>query len=157
MPTIWYEKRKKTKNIVFVLIVTPIPWPLFCNDIYSNAINASAKVIEQKPISTLENEQSKSCPSCLWHFSMTWYMSLNNIFKLTWPNFSKQHFPKSTRPSRAGYFHANGQKWAKIETVRDFTPVLVICNFHEDSIKNEVAIIPTTFSPLYVYGRLKGK
>ena len=36
-------------------------------------------------------------------------------------------------------------------------PVLVIFKLDEDSIKNEVAIVRTTFSPLNVYGRLKGK
>ena len=36
-------------------------------------------------------------------------------------------------------------------------PVLIICKFDEDSIRNEVFIDQTTFSPLYVYVRLKGK
>ena len=63
--------------------------------IYSNEINASAEVIEQKLISTLEKEQSKSCPSCMWHFYMTWYMSLPNIFKLfqtVWELWPAQDF-----------------------------------------------------------------
>ena len=45
----------------------------------------------------------------------------------------------------------------KSNLYRDFMPVLVICKFDEDSIKNEVAIVGTTFSPLHVYGRLTGK
>ena len=42
----------------------------------------------QKPISTLEKEQSKSCPSCMWHCYMTWHVSLPNIFK-SLPNIFK--------------------------------------------------------------------
>ena len=49
------------------------------------------------------------------------------------------------------------QNWAKIKLVWDLTPVLIICKFDEDLIKNEVAIVRTTFYPLYVYVRLKGK
>ena len=60
-------------------------------------------------------------------------------------------------PQRADNSHANHQHWAKIELVQDFMPVLITCKFDEDPIKNEVAIVCTTFSPLYVYGRLKGK
>ena len=70
---------------------------------------------------------------------------------------SKQHFPQSMRPSRAANSPANGQNWAKIKFVRDFITVLVICKFDEDPNKNEVAIVRTTFSPSYVYGRLKSK
>ena len=64
---------------------------------------------------------------------------------------SGQHFSKSLWSSRAGNSPAKSQKWAKIEILRDFMPVRVICKFDEDSIKNEVAIVRTTFSPLYVY------
>ena len=32
--------------------------------------------------------------------------------------------------------------------------VLVTCNFDEDPIKREVAILQTTFSPLSVYGKI---
>ena len=39
-------------------------------------------------------------------------------------------------PTRVGYFHANGQKWAKIKCVQDYMLVLIICKFDEDSIKN---------------------
>ena len=53
---------------------------------------------------------------------------------------------------KCGNSHANSRNWLKIEFVRDFLPVLVICKFDEDSIKNEVNIVRTTFSPLYVYG-----
>ena len=42
---------------------------------------------------------------------------------------SGQHFPKSMGPSRAGYSHASSRNWAKIELVRDFMPILVICKF----------------------------
>ena len=31
--------------------------------------------------------------------------------------------------------------------------VLFTCKFEDDSIKSESAILPTTFSPLYVYGK----
>ena len=70
---------------------------------------------------------------------------------------SGQHFPKSMRPSRAGSSRANSRKWVKTELVRDFMPVLIICMFDEDCIKNEVAIVWTTFSQLYVCERLKCK
>ena len=52
--------------------------------------------------------------------------------------------------SRVGnYYHANRPNTAKIKLVQDFIPVPVICKFDEDPIKNEVAIVWTTFSPLY--------
>ena len=54
-----------------------------------------------------------------------------------------------------GNSHANSQNWIKIELVRDFMPVLGICKFDGDSIKIEVPIILTTFSPLYGYRGLK--
>ena len=41
--------------------------------------------------------------------------------------------------------------------IQDFVPDLVICKLDENLIKNEVAIDWTTFSPLYVNGRLQGK
>ena len=56
---------------------------------------------------------------------------------------SRQHFPKSMGPSRAGYSNASSRNWAEIELVRDFMPVLVICKFDEDSIKNKA--VQTTF------------
>ena len=34
--------------------------------------------------------------------------------------------------------------------------VLVTCKFDDNSIKNESAIVPTTFPPLYVYGKNYG-
>ena len=80
---IWKNKKKKSLFVLFnnhsYSLISILQW--WC--IYSNEINASAKVIEWKPISTLEKEQSKSCPFCMWHFYMTWYMSLPNIFKLS--------------------------------------------------------------------------
>ena len=47
----------------------------------------------------------------------------------------------------------------KLELLQDFLAVLIIytCKSDENSIKNEFAIVRTTFSPLYVYGRLMGK
>ena len=60
------------------------------------------------------------------------------------------------RVSRAGNSHANSQNWSKIKLVRDFMPILISCKFDEDPIKIEVAIVRTTFYPLYVYGILKG-
>ena len=41
--------------------------------------------------------------------------------------------------------------------IRDFMPVLVICKFDEDSIKNEVVIVWTTFSPLLCLWETKGQ
>ena len=38
--------------------------------------------------------------------------------------------------SRAGNSHANSQKWAKTEFVRDFMPVLIICKFDKKN-KND--------------------
>ena len=51
--------------------------------------------------------------------------------------------------SRVGNYHANRPNSAKIKLVQDFISVPVICKFDEDPIKNEVAIVRTTFSPLY--------
>ena len=70
---------------------------------------------------------------------------------------SWQHFPKSIGPSRTGNSHANSQNRAKSELFQDFMHVLIICQFDEDPIRNEISISQTTFSPLYVYGRLKGQ
>ena len=70
---------------------------------------------------------------------------------------SRQRILKSMGPSRVANSYANHQKWAKIELVQDFMAVLIIYKFVEDTIKNVVAITQTTFSPLYVNGRLMGK
>ena len=56
-------------------------------------------------------------------------------------------FLKSVGPSRVANSHANSRKWVQIKDVRDFLPFLVIYMFNEDSIKNEVAVVRTTFSP----------
>ena len=69
---------------------------------------------------------------------------------------SWQHF-KSTRPSRARNSSVSSRNRVKIKLVRDFNPVLVTCKFDNDSIKPEVAIVRTIFSPLYVNVWLKGK
>ena len=45
----------------------------------------------------------------------------------------------------------------KTELVQDFMIVFIICKFDEDPIENEVAFARTSFSPLFVYGRVKGK
>ena len=42
--------------------------------------------------------------------------------------------------------HVNSPIWPKIELFQDFMDVLIICKSDEDSIKNEIAIIQTTFS-----------
>ena len=65
--------------------------------------------------------------------------------------------PIKNGPSRAGNSHANCQNWAKIKLVSDFMSTVVICKFEEDLIKKEVTNVGTTFSPLYIFGRLKGK
>ena len=59
-------------------------------------------------------------------------------------------FSESMGHSRAGNYHDNSPNRAKIELVQDFMSVPVICKFDEEPIKNEVAVIRTTFSPLYV-------
>ena len=41
--------------------------------------------------------------------------------------------------------HVNGPILPKIKFVQDFMAVLIICKSDEDSIKNEIAIIQTTF------------
>ena len=45
----------------------------------------------------------------------------------------------------------NGLNLPEIELIRDFMTVFVTCKFDKDPIKNEGAILVTTFSPLYVY------
>ena len=69
----------------------------------------------------------------------------------------EQNFPKSMGPSRVAYSNANSRKFAKIEVLRDFMPVLFIYKFDKDSIKTKVGIIRKNISLLFVYGRLKGK
>ena len=41
--------------------------------------------------------------------------------------------------------------WPEFKLVPDFITVLIMCKFENDLIKNEVAIIRATFSPLYIY------
>ena len=41
-----------------------------------------------------------------------------------------------------------GQTWPKFELIREVMVVLVTCKNEEDPIKNEVARVATTFSPL---------
>ena len=48
----------------------------------------------------------------------------------------------------ASNFKANILIWPEIELVRDVIDVLVTYTFEEDPIKNEVAILRKTFSPL---------
>ena len=50
--------------------------------------------------------------------------------------------------SRASNSEVNGPIWPEIELVRDFMAVLVTCKYDEDPIRNEVAILRTTFSPI---------
>ena len=40
------------------------------------------------------------------------------------------------RPMRVDNSRASGRNWTKIERVRKFMPVLIICMFDEDPIKN---------------------
>ena len=73
---------------------------------------------------------------------------------------SEPHFPKFMRPSRTGNSLmpiVKSSPKSSCVLVRDFMPVLITCKFDEDPIKNEVASFRTTFSPLHVYRRLKGK
>ena len=55
---------------------------------------------------------------------------------------------KSMVPSRVCISHANSHKWVKTERVRDVMPILFICKFDDVSIKNEVAVVRTTFFPI---------
>ena len=48
--------------------------------------------------------------------------------------------------SRAGNSKVNIPIWHEIESVQDFTAVLITCKYDKDLIKNEVD--QTTFSPL---------
>ena len=43
----------------------------------------------------------------------------------------------------------HGPIWPKIKLVGDFMAVLVTCKYDKDPIKNEIAILRTTFSPLW--------
>ena len=52
--------------------------------------------------------------------------------------------------SRARNSKLSGHIWLEIESVRDFMPVLVICKFEENLIKNK-DIIMETLSPLLIY------
>ena len=55
--------------------------------------------------------------------------------------------------SRADNYHANSQNRAKIEFNKDLPVCPVICKFNEEPIKNEVANIRTTFTPLYIFSK----
>ena len=55
---------------------------------------------------------------------------------------------KKIHRSSASNSEANGPNWPKIKFIRDFMTVFVISKFDEDLIKNEVAILGTTFSIL---------
>ena len=58
--------------------------------------------------------------------------------------------------SNMGFFSTLGQvtldvnslMWLEVEFIRDFMAVLVTCKIEEDWIKNEVAVMWTTLSPL---------
>ena len=65
--------------------------------------------------------------------------------------------PKSINCSKASNSHMNNPICPNFILVRDFMIVLVICKFDEQPLQNEIAIVHTTFSLLYVYGRLKRK
>ena len=49
--------------------------------------------------------------------------------------------------SRASNSKVNSPIWLKIKILQDFMPVLIICKFDEEPIKNEDTIDQTTFSP----------
>ena len=63
--------------------------------------------------------------------------------------------------SRASNSNVNSLMWLKVELIQDFMAVLVTCKIDKDWIKDEVAIVWTTLSPLQDYGKkfywLKGK
>ena len=50
--------------------------------------------------------------------------------------------------SRASNSEVDSPIWPEFGPIQDFMAVLVTCKIDEDSIKSEVAIIRTTFSPL---------
>ena len=105
-------------------------------DMAQNHLNKLAIPFQQKT-------HVKSCENCSRH-----------------PWFWRRRFLKvfTIYGHGAGNSYANSQNWTQIKFVQDFRPVLVLCNFDEDPIRNEVSI-RQTFSPVhvYVYGSLKGK
>ena len=50
--------------------------------------------------------------------------------------------------SRANNSEVDSSIWSKFELIQDFMTVPIICKIDEDLNKSEIAIIPTTFSPL---------
>ena len=59
-----------------------------------------------------------------------------------------QHYTSIFRRSRADNSGSGGGIWLKFELIQDFMHVLVTCKNKADSIKNEGAIVVTTFFPL---------
>ena len=66
---------------------------------------------------------------------------------LLWP----QHFFWCSRVSNS---EVNIRICSEVELVQDFMPILVTCKFDDNPIKNEGAIVCTTFAPLLVYGNV---
>ena len=87
------------------------------------------------------------CPKTLCSLSPT-PMMLHIKFDHDWPTgfrdiqVQKWHF----RHSRASNSKMSGLIRPKIELDRAFIPILVTSNFDDDSIKNELASMETTFS-----------
>ena len=50
--------------------------------------------------------------------------------------------------SRASNSEVKSLIWSEFKLIPDFMSVLVICMFEDDSVKSEVAILQTTFSPI---------
>ena len=52
---------------------------------------------------------------------------------------------------RAGNSHTNSQKWAKMEFVRDFMPVLIICKFDKKKRKIKMkSLLSRQHFPYYI-------
>ena len=49
------------------------------------------------------------------------------------------------RCSKAGNSEVKGRMWPEFQPVRDFMPVLIICKFDDDRIKNEGALVSLQF------------
>ena len=63
---------------------------------------------------------------------------------LNFPHYKSMDFFRS---SGGSFSEANSLICLEIELIRGFMPVVVTCNFRKDPIKNEDAIMSTTFFP----------
>ena len=117
--------------------------------LYINFSDAQGQITLESVVVSGQNWYSSKL-SCMSSFPTRMKLIHTKMKELEWSqDFSHYksmgHF---SRRSRAANSAVLGQIWPKFELVRDIMVVLVTCKYEEDPIKNEGAIVFTTFSPL---------